>query len=486
MRNLLFTILTVFSLTLLGQQKRVLTIQECIEIAIENNLNVKGSQLNLETAKVNLTQAQAQRLPTLNGNASYGYNWGRSIDPNTNLFVNQRINFNSVGFNGSLPLLQGFQVSNAIKQSDTDLTASELDLQRAKNDISLNVASFYLTVILNKELVENAQFQLESSQQQLDQTKKLVASGALPIANELQLESQVATNEVNLINNQNSLDLSLLDLKQALLLPPGQEIDVVVPDVVVGESEIGDINPKEVYEYAVENQPEIMAAEARVQSSNLALDVARGSLYPTLSLNGNLNTNYSDAVDQIFVPNGGPSTTVVRPSEDFIIADNLGNPIAGQQVFETFEVPSGDVEDYTVANQWDDNLRYSVSLGVFVPILNGLNSRSNMQRAKINVQQSELNAISERNVLYQTVENAYRSALAASRTYTASQKQVTSLEETYRAVENQYNNGAANFTDYQVAANNLFQAQSDLSRAKYDFIFRQKILDFYLGRPITF
>lgn len=484
MRNLLIAILLTSGLIVSAQQKRVLTLEECIEIAVENNLNVQRSTLNLETAKVNLMQANAQRYPTLNGQANFGYNWGRSIDPNTNLFINERINTNSLGANGSLPILQGFQVSNGIKQSKTDVLASDYDLQRAKNDISISVASFFLTVIQNKELLENARFQLESSQQQLDQTKKLVASGALPVANELQLESQVATNEVTLITNQNNLDLSLLDLQQALLLPPGQEVDVEIPEVGDFSSQIDEINSMEVYEYALANQPEIKAADARVKSSNLALEVAKGSLYPSLSLNGNINTNYSDAVDQLPVFDLDNPIIVEDPT-NLIVTDNNGNALANTSVVVQNVEPNSLV-DYGVSDQWDDNLRYSVSLGLFIPILNGFSNRANMQRAKINVQQAEINAKDERNILFQTVENAYRNALATSRTYLAREKQVASLQETFRAVENQYNNGAANFTDYQVAANNLFQAQSDLARAKYDFIFRQKILDFYLGKSLSF
>ncbi|MEM6643169.1 MAG: TolC family protein [Bacteroidota bacterium] len=483
MRNLLLTIFLFSYFLALSQEKKVLSLEECIEIAIENNLNVRGSELSLQNARINYSQAKAQRLPTLNGQGNYGFNWGRSIDPNTNDFVNQRINFNSIGFNSSTPVLQGMQVTNGVKQAGADLFASEYDLQRARNDISLNVASLYLTVILNKELVENAEFQLESAKQQLDQTKKLVASGALPIANELQLESQVATNEVTLINNQNALDLSLLDLKQALLLPPGEEIDLIIPDVQIDEDDLQDVNPLSVYNYALANQPEIKAAEERVKSADLGLAIAKGAMIPSLSLNGTFNTNYSDAQDQIFRPDGGFEIRT-NTTSNLTILDDSSTPVANRQIGVIS--PTGTIEDYTVLDQWDDNLRYSVSLGLFVPILNGFNNRSNLQRAKVSVQQSELNAIGERNALYQTVETSYRNALATNRTYIASLKQVASLEETYRAVENQYNNGAANFTDYQVAANNLFQAQSDLSRAKYDFIFRKKILDFYLGKSLSF
>ncbi len=478
MRYLFIAIIAAIATCLKAQEKKVLTLKECIEIAIENNLNVQRSQLNLQTAKINLVQANAQRYPSLSASGGYGFSWGRSINPNSNLFVNERINTASVGANASLPLLQGFQISNSIKRSEIDLKASGLDLQKAKNDLSLNVASSFLTVILNKELVENAKLQLESSKQQLEQTKILVATGARPLANELQLESQVATNEVTLITNQNNLDLSLLALSQTLLIEPNEQIDVVAPDIEEISSDIEIANSREAYEYALNNQPEIKAADTRVESSSLALEVSRGALYPSLNLNGNINTNYSNAVDKTFVPDGG----------DPVVVQNETNlqTTTGVSIVQFDKIPSGQIQDYGVLDQWDDNLRYSLSLGLSIPILNGFRNRSNVQRAKVNLQQSEIDAKDERNRLYQTIETAYRNALATSRSYVASQKQVSSLEEAYRAVENQYTNGAANFIDYQVAANNFFRAQSDLLRAKYDFIFRKKILDFYLGKPLSF
>lgn len=475
MRYLLITILSLSSLLAISQEKRVLTLQECIEIAVENNLSVKRSELNLQSSQINLLQSQAQRYPSINLNGNYGYNWGRGIDPTTNQFINQRINFNGISGNANMPIINGLQVNNSIKQNKLGAEATEYDLDKAINDVSLNTALNYLNVILNKELFENAQFQLESSQHQLDRTKILVESGALPRANELQLESQVATNEVNLINAQNNLDLALLTLKQSMLLPHGEDIDIVVPDIEVDQEEIENNTIMEVYETALSNQPEIRSADLRVQSAEVGLDVSKGGMYPTLSLSGGFSTNFSDA--QVAFNQTG--ATPVQQQTDLETAS--GEAI----VLNTFDA-QGDFETVDFGTQYDNNFSQRLSLNLSIPILNGLQARSQVQRSKISLQQAEINSTEQRNVLYQTIETSYRNALAASKTYSASQKQVESLVETYRAIENQYNNGAANFTDYQVAANNLYQAQSDLSRAKYDFIFRKKVLDFYLGNPLTF
>ncbi|WP_420578506.1 TolC family protein [Ekhidna sp.] len=471
----LITTLILLGFTVISQDKRVVSLQECIEIAVENNLTVQRSELNLQGAEVNLLQAQAQRYPTINLNGNYGYNWGRGIDPTTNQFIDQRINFNGVSGNSSMPVLNGLQVTNSIKQSKIDREASKYDLKRSINDISLNISLFYLNVILNKELVDNARFQLESSQQQLERTKLLVESGALPLANELQLQSQVASNEVALINAQNNLDLSVLDLKQAMLLPPGEEIEIVIPEIEVDQAGIETSSVMEVYEVALENQPEMKSADLRVESAEVGLDVSKGAMYPSLSLNGGFSTNYSDAfVD--FVP------TNVTPTQ---APTNLETASGEAIVENTFDV-EGDFETVDLSTQYDNNLSRRLSLNLSVPIFNGFRTRSDIQRSKIALQQAEINKTEQQNILYQTIESSYRNALAASKTYTASQKQVAALEETYRAVENQYNNGAANFTDYQVALNNLYQARTDLSRAKFDFIFRKKVLEFYQGIPLTF
>lgn len=476
MRNvLLITLLTLVGVMVYGQEKRMLSLEECIEIAVENNLAVQRSNLNLESAQVALMQAQAQRYPTINLNGNAGYNWGRGIDPTTNQFIDQRISFNGIGGNASMPLINGLQTHNAIKQSKIDAEATEYDLQKSINDISLNTSLNYLNVIFNKELLENAKFQLESSQQQLDRTKILVESGALPISNELQLVSQVATNEVNLINAQNNLDLAVLTLKQGLLLPPGEEIDIIIPEITIDEAELENSTVMEVYEVALSNQPEIQSAELRVESAKVGVDVSKGAIFPTLNLSGGFSTNYSDAFIR-FNP-----TSAVPTQETTDLQTVSGEAI----VLNTFDV-SGDFETVDLSTQYDNNLSKRLTMSLNVPIFNGFRTRSDIQRSRISLQQAEIASTEQRNNLYQTIESSYRNALAAAKTHSASQKQVASLEETLRAVENQYNNGAANFTDYQVASNNLFQARTDLSRAKYDFIFKKKVLEFYQGKPLSF
>lgn len=474
--TVLTAILILLSVFSVAQEKRILSLQECIDIAVENNLSVKRSELNLQSAEANLLQATGSRYPSVNLSGNYGYNWGRSIDPTTNQFVTEQTNFNGVVGDVSMPVINGFQITNTIKQRKVDKAASEYDLKNTINDISLNIALSYLNVIFTRELLENARFQLASSQQQLERTKKLVQSGALPVSNELQLSSQVATGEVNQVTAQNDMDLALLKLKQSMLLPPGQDIDIAIPELAIDQAEIASKNIQELYEVALSNRPEIQSADLRVKSATIGVDISKGGMYPTLGLSGSFSTTYSDAFKSFNAT--GPAVITAEPTQL--------QTSSGEAVLLNKLVAPGKLETTPIFQQYSNNLGKRLALSLNVPIFNGFRTRTSIQQSKIALQQAEIVATEQRNALYQVIESSYRNALAAAKTFAASQKQVASLEETFRAVENQYNNGAANYTDYQIAANNLFQAKTDLSRAKYDFVFKQKILAFYQGEPLTF
>lgn len=445
MRIILLLLLTAISRIVFSQQLQVMTLQECVELATKNNLNVQRSRLDLETAGVNLKQSEFQRYPNANAGGSFGFSWGRSIDPTSNQFITQRINSTNLNANSSVNVFSGFQLSNTIKQNKINLEAAGFDVEKTINDIQIDIVTFYLNVIFNKELLGNAKFQLESSENQLDRMKILVEAGALPRSNELELVSQVATDEVNVITAENNLNIAYLILKQAMLLPVSDNIDVIVPDAQVEELDLS-ISPETVFGEAEQTLPQIKAADVRVLSSKLGYEVSKGGLYPSLSLNGGLSTNYSDA------------------AKDFD--------------------PAQDGTDYIFGEQFGDNFSRFVSLNLSIPIFNGLNQRSSIQRSKINMQQASIQALEQRNLLRQIIESAYTDAIASSKIFSASTRQVETLEETFRSIKNQYNLGASNFTDYQVASNNLFRAKSDQTRAKFDFIFKKKLLDFYQGKPV--
>ncbi len=454
-------------------------LQECIDQAWEKNLTLQQSKLTVQDREVNLKQSKADLLPTLNAGGNYGFNWGRGIDPTTNLFINQRVAFTGYSASTGVTLFSGFQKQNTIKQGILDLNASKKDLDDARNDIALNVASLYLNVIFNKELLSNNRTQLASTQQQLERTKALVEAGSLPYSNLLNLQSQLATNEVNVVNAENNLNISLLNLKQALLIPASEPFDIVIPDLEVDPQAIAAINVEEIYKTSLAIQPDIKSADLNVESAAKGEAIAKGGLYPTVSIRGSLGSNYSDAVDR--------ERDIVDGTVDQIVpigfVENT-NEVVLSEVTRPNVI--GVDEGYSVSEQFSDNFNQQLSLQLSIPIFNGLTTRSNIQRSKIQKQRAEIDARQTRQTLRQVIEQAYYDAFAASKNYDASLKQVEALEESFRIASQQYNLGVINFVDYQIAENDLYQAKSDLVRNKYDFIFKTKILDFYQGKSLTF
>src|SRR5690606_18896156 len=257
MRGIVLVVLVLSGLSSFGQQaKKVWTLRELVDYAVSSNLTLKRSNYGVRNSEINYTQSKMAMLPSLNANANYGFNWGRNIDPSTNLFVEQRINSINASLSSSLLLWNGFRLFYAMKQSEVELEAANQDLIKARNDVILNVITLYLTDVFNKELYANTEYQLKSTSEQLELTRKLVEAGALPRADALNLEAQHATNELNLIQRENALNLAFLQLKQALQLPASTEMDVELLNVDLNDPAINK-SAEEIFEIAVLSMPEI-------------------------------------------------------------------------------------------------------------------------------------------------------------------------------------------------------------------------------------
>jgi outer membrane protein len=463
-----------------AQEKKVWTLKDCIDEALQKNLNVKRSLLTVENSQVNLNQAKLQMLPTLNGSGQFGYNWGRSIDPTTNLFTTQRVNSFNLNASSSLLLFNGFRLFNTYRQNNFDNQAATQDFEKAKNDVILQVITLYTSVIFNKELFLNAQSQLATTTQQLERTRKLAEAGSVPRGNVLDLEAQQATNELNQITRENTLNLSILQLKQALQLPAGTQMDIEIPQLDIGAELLMNETSEQIYQAAHESLPQVKSSQLKLQSSLLAVKASRGALYPRLTLNGNAFSNYSSAADRArFLGDGGPPIpTTIQVG----YVQGANTPVLNDAL-----LPSGRyVDGYNMSDQMSENISRAVSLSLQVPIFNGFQSRAAYQRTMITNQQATINLKDVENQLRQAVETAYNDALSSAKTYQSAVKQVNARDEAFRMSKQRFDNGAVNYVDYQTAENALFQAKSDLVRAKYDFIFKKKVLDFYQGKPIEY
>jgi outer membrane protein len=427
------------------------SLAECVNYALKNNLTIKRGELQVQLSEVNYTQSKMNLLPSANTTASYGYNWGRGLDPVSNQFVSsQRNNVSSLNANGSWTLFNGLRIQNSIRQGNRDVAASGYDLTKTKNDVSVLITNAFVNVVFNKEQVENARLQLASSQQQLDRTRKQVAAGALSRSEELNMEAQVATNELNLINQENALMLSTLQLKQGMQMPASEPFDVLIPELTP-EDLILDQNREEVFEIAKGVMPEIKSSQLKIQSSDFAMRASKGNLMPRISVGGSVNTNYSKNSETQFDP-----------------------------VTQTFQ------DTWKFDQQVKDNLYKSVALQLTIPIFNNYSNRASVQRSTITYEQAKISAKETENTLRQNIETAYNDAIAAAKTYQSSLKQVEARDEAFRMMKQRHDIGAANYVEYQLAENNLFQARTDLARAKYNFIFKKKLLDFYQGKPLEY
>jgi outer membrane protein len=452
------------------------SLKQCIDYALANSLLVKRSTYNVQSSEVDLRQAQFSRLPNVNGSVSYGYSWGRGLDPVSNDFVTQEITSSNAGANASLPLFNGLRIHHSIKQNQQAYAATKMDLEKTKNDLIINVATLFINVVFNKELTENARLQLASSQQQLERTKRQVQAGSLPRSEELNLDAQVATNEVNLVQQENSLNLFLLQLKQALQMPASQPLDVEVPSLDAADLTL-DQTRDEIYDISRQVMPEIKSASLRIESSYHAIKAARGNLYPRLSLVGAINTNYSSTARTQFQPDGSVSFS---ESPVGYVNQDMNSPV--------FVLRQNGVytDSYTLRKQFKDNIYRTLGVQLSIPLFNGFTSRASVQRSIIQNQQAKIDADETANTLRQNVETAYNNAVAASKSYNANTRQVQAREEAFRMTKQRYEIGALNYVDYQVAENDLFRAKSDLLRAKYEFIFRKKILDLYQGKQLDY
>jgi len=433
-------------------QEKSWTLENCIRYAIDNNIRIKQQKLNTKLNENTLKQSRLGQLPSLNASSNYAYSNGRVLDMTTYDFTNHQVNYLGINIGSSMNLFNGLQISNTIKQNKYKLLASMEDLNRAKNDISVNIALAYLQILLDKELLGVAQKQIMITRQQIDRTRKLVEAGSLPKGNLLEIEAQAASEESQVINARNALDIAYLNLTQLLDLDSVQGFDIVVPEIVIPDSNYV-IPPIDlVFSDAMNIMPQIKGAHYQLKSSEMALKIAKGGESPRVSLSGNYNTNFSDNRQKILG---------VDPVTGIIYAN------------------------YPFREQLNDNQNWGISLGLTIPIFNNWQVQREVNNARLNIRNARLQLQNEKNNLYKEIQQSYADARAALKNYLASQKTVSSMEESFRYTAEKFNVGLVNSVDYNTAKNQLAKAQSDLLAAKYEFVFKINVLNFYRGKSFT-
>lgn len=458
---------------LLSQQvKKTWTLQDCIQYALENNIQLKQQFLNTTVSKIDYRQSIYNMLPDLNGNATHVYNYGKTVDMYTNQFATSEVRSNNFYLSSNITLFNGFQLLNNMRKSQINYKSAKYDLEKAQNDVALNIATAYIQILYNIELLDISKNQMKVTQQQVERTKKLVEVGSLAIGNLYTIEAQMAQENYQFVNAQNQLDLSYLTLVQMLDLDSIENFTIEKPLIIIQPDSNRLSDPNKIYETALSNQPEIKSAELKVKSSKIGVNIARGMQSPSLSLRGSIGTGYSGA------------------SQRYVSSKDNGSQVIGflnqDQNLPVYTALYKNIYEKTPFNdQIEDNFNKSIGLYLNVPIFNGFQVRNNISKAKIAYKSSQYTFESTKNQLQKTITQAYFDAKAALNKYLASQKTVEAYTEAYKYAEQKFNVGMINTIDYNDAKNKLNKAESDLLQSKYEFMFRVKVLEFYQGKPIS-
>ncbi|MDR0799869.1 MAG: TolC family protein [Dysgonamonadaceae bacterium] len=451
MKRIAFILLIFSAVT--SVQAQSWTLETCINYAIEHNIAIKQIELQKENAAIDLNTAKMSRLPDLS--ASVGQEWGFG-------YTSDRSNLNSSGdrsnmnfsLGSSMPLFTGFRIPNEIERNKLEWQAAVQSLEKAKEDVALNIASLFLQALFNKEMLKVAQEQWNLSQAQVEKTQILVSSGKVPQSQLYDIEAQVAKDEVSVIEARNNVALALLDLAQNLELEPETLFDIQAPEIsdILAQS-VGGLQPAQViFDHAVNNKPVIKEQQYKVESAERALNIAKSGYYPNLSLNMGYRTGYSYTY-------GAKDYTNQQTGEI-----TLANP--------------------PFFTQFKDNGHEYIGLSLSIPIFNRFSVRNQVRSTRLNIDNRQWELEKARKTLYKEIQTAYQNAVAAYEKYLASEKSVRASTESFRYTQERYEIGKSSVFEFNEAKTKLIQSRSEQIRSEYDYVFRVKILDFYNGVEI--
>lgn len=446
------------------------TLDECIDSAKANNIQIKKAQLNQQLSETSVLQSKMNFLPGFSASTGYYFNFGKTIDPTTNLFITQNAQTNTLSINGSIGLFNGLQRLNGLKQSQFDLLAGQANTENIIQNIELYVVGGFLDIVYAKENLKISEDQLTLSQDQLDRTRKLVESGILSQGSLYDIEAQASQSEVSRVTAQNSLDIAKLNLAQ--LLNINEPLDIMVPEINMA-AQLQELNKTvtDIYNIALSTQPSIRYADYQSKSAEKGLSIARGKLYPSLSLFGSFTTNYTNLPQYSSDPTQTNTVPIGFVATDSTPVVTLVHP------FISSSVPLFD--------QYQNNFGKAFGFSLDIPIFNNWQARTTISRSKIQVLDAQYNLESAKQTLLKDVQTAYADAVAAKNSYEAALKAVSSYQRSFEDGQLKFNAGLITSLDFTTIKNNYAKSQSDLLRAKYQYIFKLKVLDFYQGKPLT-
>ena len=445
-----FVFVLLVGLNIQAQTKKW-TIEECVNYALEHNISIKQSELDIKLSAIDKKAAIGNFLPSINAGASHSWNIGLNQNITTGLLENQTTQFTSASLNSNIDIYNGLQNQNRLRRTKMAILASQYQLSKMQDDISLFVANAFLDILFNKENLKVQQNQLEYDTKQLTRTEELVNSGSVAKGDLLDMKATIASDNQKIVAAENALLLSKLSLVQLLQLDDFQSFDIVDQDYATQDSPTLLETPESIYEKAKQERIEMKIAKSNLELAQKDIKIARGAYQPNLSGFYSFSTraSYSDRV---------------------VGVDTGGNPILASPL--------------PLFDQFSNNKGHNFGLQLNIPILNGFAARSNVERSKVNAEKTKVAFSQAETDLEKNVYTAFTNAKGALKTYESAQLTLSARQEAFNYAKEKYNVGLMNAFDYNQSQTLFANAQSDVIRAKYDYIFKVKVVELYFGIPI--
>ncbi len=467
-RILTISLFLFFCVSLQGQDSW--SLERCIHHALEHSLSIEQSKLTLASNKIQLKQSKAARYPNLNGGIGFFEQFGRTIDPTTNSFANKKIGSSNFNLSSGVVLFNAGRINNTIRQAQINLESATWDAKGVANDLALNVALVYLQILFAEDQVDNTKSKLAIAKAQLKRTQALIKSGSLAKNEALNFEAQLATSEQSLIIAENTLSNAYLQLKQMLRLDTEDEIQIERPDVSLGQVDPDQFNTERVYQKALMAQPNIKASEHRIKSSVVGKKIAKSQLYPSLSLSGSFSSNVSTLSRKL------DGTRIISTTQPVKINGNPASLEIPQLIPNFIDNPFGD--------QLTENFGQSIGLRLNIPIYQNGRTTASIQQSEIRVLQTKVANEQIKQKLKSDIQKSITDAQSAKRQYTAAEKSAKATQAVFENTQKKFDIGAASSFELTTSKTNADVAQSQFTSSKYNYLFKLKIIDYYLGKPI--
>lgn len=464
--NLSLVLLLLFVGQANAQQK--LSLTQCINLAKAKNISLQQAQLGISADQIQINQSKNNRLPNLNGSGGHNYNFGRSIDPFTNQYVNQSIQSNSFSLSTSITLFNGFQLQNTIKQNENNLKVSEKDLEVLNNNIALNVSTLYLQILLNEEQLKNSLQQKELTEAQLIRARQMYEAGNLSRSSVVNLEAQIANDDMAIVNAKSTIRNAYAQMATLLQMTNYEDFVIENPTISIPTGATPTI--EQIIEKSLITMPEIEREKLKMQSSLIGLEIAKGAYYPRLVLFGSVNTVYSQSRKERYdITTNFATIGVVEGTNQNVIS-----PFSDYKLRTT---PFG--------RQISDNFGQGIGLSLSVPIYNNHRIKNNIALSKINYNSNQLNLQSTEQQLKNDIVTAYANYENANSKYLASIKNEEAQKLNFEFTNERFEAGLLNSVELLNAKNQWSTAQINASQSKFEYVFRKLILDFYQGIPLS-